>query len=1295
MKTKPSLLTFLLTACAVLATPLAQAASYYWDIDDTTAGAGGATPSGNWSTSGSTWSTSSNGTVSVSAYTTTAADDLLFSAGINATGSFTVSLADAQTAASLNFEEGTTTLSGASGSIALAGTGGKITTANGATAVIGAGTDTLLNGSQGLTKIGVGSLTINGTAASTFTGGLNVNGGTLALNYSNLLAPTDLINNGNALALGGGGNLTITSSPTGSTSQTLGNLTVNSGGGSLLVNPNNGTDTAITLGSITATASGGSFVVGRALSSGTGTLAITTTTDKDATGIYGGRVIFANGTANTGYDWATTVDVASPFSFSAYAGYTALDTATVGNVTNTNNSRITAGATLPASSNRTTNSLKFENPAANSTFDILAGNTLTLTSGGLLMTGANTNININNGSITAGDGTAPADLVIHQFNSAQPLSVGLTGGTLGNTPEILSNIVNNNGQPVTLVKNGPGSLRITGTNSFTGGVIVNQGSVDFGNLSLNNNPITFNANAFLYTNGAHTTTGGITLNNGSQVTVCNNNSGLTVNANVVGSGGLSAANGGQGAMTLTLNGTANTFTGPVRFTHSNGTQQCSINVASLPDTDTFGTGNITFGAGTVSSTSQNFSLASTAVAPLTLANRRFEMAGANVNQQINNASGQALTIQPDLLVTGSQAKNLILGGSGAGLSTFAGVIANHSSPTAPGTVPNGERKTANGNTLTLGSVEGISVGATITGSILAVGTTITAINPLTRVVTLSASYAGANNSNFNVGVLFTIPNVINSVSLTKSGTGTWVVSGNNTYSGPTLVSQGVLNIQHANALGATTTGTLVTSGAALQIQGGITVGNEAITLNGTGISTTGAMRNISGDNNYGGLVTLGSLSRIQSDAGTLTLSNTGTITGPNFGLTVGGAGNTTINSIIGTTSGALLKQGGGTLTLSNINTYSGTTTVSGGILAMGANNVIPDASNVSIDDGTFNAATFTDSAGSLDVTNANSTINLGTGAALAFANSSSVDWTGATLNITGTFVSGASLRFGTDAAGLTDNQLLLISAAGFINFDLDVNGYLIATPDGGDMTPPTLTSITDNVSGGPINIGATVTYTVTFSEDIDDASVTAVDFDNDGSAGITVGAISETSPTSGVFTVAVTANSAGTLNLRIPTGAVIEDVALNDLVVPVTDDTIITVRNAYQTWALTNAISSAPGQDKDGDGVNNAIEFLLGGDVSTNDLSKLPEVTTTATDMIFTFERKRSSIDGITGCTIEVGTTLTGWPTTYTVGSNTAGSTAGVVVTENSPAGFDTITLTVPIGSDPKKFARLKANVTE
>jgi len=49
------------------------------------------------------------------------------------------------------------------------------------------------------------------------------------------------------------------------------------------------------------------------------------------------------------------------------------------------------------------------------------------------------------------------------------------------------------------------------------------------------------------------------------------------------------------------------------------------------------------------------------------------------------------------------------------------------------------------------------------------------------------------------------------------------------------------------------------------------------------------MNNVSGANTYGGPVTLGSDSRINSDSGTLTLNN-GTITGSGYDLSVGGAG---------------------------------------------------------------------------------------------------------------------------------------------------------------------------------------------------------------------------------------------------------------------------------------------------------------------------------------------------------------------------------------------------------------------
>lgn len=139
--------------------------------------------------------------------------------------------------------------------------------------------------------------------------------------------------------------------------------------------------------------------------------------------------------------------------------------------------------------------------------------------------------------------------------------------------------------------------------------------------------------------------------------------------------------------------------------------------------------------------------------------------------------------------------------------------------------------------------------------------------------------------------------------------------------------------------------------------------------------------------------------------------------------------------------------------------------------------------------------------------------------------------------------------------------------------------------------------------------------------------------------------------------------------------------------------TFVESTSLYATWASTNATSGTVADDFDGDGVANAVEFLLGGDKNTNDLSKLPQVSTTATDLIFTFQRKRSSTAGVSSCVIEVGTALTGWPTTFTVGTDTGNSTPGVTITENSPADFDTITLTLPKGTDPKKFARLKLTV--
>jgi autotransporter-associated beta strand protein len=174
-------------------------------------------------------------------------------------------------------------------------------------------------------------------------------------------------------------------------------------------------------------------------------------------------------------------------------------------------------------------------------------------------------------------------------------------------------------------------------------------------------------------------------------------------------------------------------------------------------------------------------------------------------------------------------------------------------------------------------------------------------------------------------------------TLTKDGSGTLTLSGANTYQGLTTISAGVVVANHDNALGSVAGGVTVANNAALQLAGARSIGAEALTLNGTGISNDGALRNPSGNDVYAGLVTLGSATRINSDADTLTLNNAGTITGPTYGLTVGGAGNTTINGIIGTTSGTVTKDGAGTLTLSGASTYTGVTTIKAGTVLLGAN----------------------------------------------------------------------------------------------------------------------------------------------------------------------------------------------------------------------------------------------------------------------------------------------------------------------------------------------------------------------
>ena len=113
------------------------------------------------------------------------------------------------------------------------------------------------------------------------------------------------------------------------------------------------------------------------------------------------------------------------------------------------------------------------------------------------------------------------------------------------------------------------------------------------------------------------------------------------------------------------------------------------------------------------------------------------------------------------------------------------------------------------------------------------------------------------------------------------------------------------------------TSTVVANGATLQLQGGITVATDSLTLNGPGSTgTNGALESVNGTNTWSVPITLGSTSSIGADVSSnLIINQAITDNGKAYGVNIVGSGaiqyaGTTSNSYTGTT-----QVFGGTLQL--------------------------------------------------------------------------------------------------------------------------------------------------------------------------------------------------------------------------------------------------------------------------------------------------------------------------------------------------------------------------------------------
>ena len=335
-------------------------------------------------------------------------------------------------------------------------------------------------------------------------------------------------------------------------------------------------------------------------------------------------------------------------------------------------------------------------------------------------------------------------------------------------------------------------------------------------------------------------------------------------------------------------------------------------------------------------------------------NRVIDLSAANNGAYIDQSGAGLLKFTSDLTATGVGAKTLVLQGSTAGSGELAGAVVDN--PTTGSTLlSTGFAAATPTTTITLNSVTGISAGASISGTGIADGTTVTAVNAGTRVVTLSVATTGTGTAGDGI----TVTGVTNPTGLRKEGSGTWTLSGANTYSGSTLINVGTLVVSNASGLGSAAAGTSIPGNGlfgTLALTGGITITGEALVLGARQDAIIDAphVSNLAGNNTWTGDVTfdVGGLDyNLESQAGLLTMSGqitAGTLTG-NRNLKLMGAGNGEVSGVINNGTNVtpatvrVTKTGAGTWTLNNANTYTGATNVNQGTLVIGSTGSI-DAS---------------------------------------------------------------------------------------------------------------------------------------------------------------------------------------------------------------------------------------------------------------------------------------------------------------------------------------------------------------
>ncbi len=642
---------------------------------------------------------------------------------------------------------------------------------------------------------------------------------------------------------------------------------------------------------------------------------------------------------------------------------------------------------------------------------------------------------------------------------------------------------------------GPGTVNISGADTFTGGVTMQGGLLNIGSAtalgantsaltisSANSVPVSIDNTSgaaltignsqnwqsnftFVGTNNL-TVSGAVSLNGTVDLTVAAKT--LTVSGVMSGYGQFTPSGPG----TMTLSG-ANTYGGTTTLT--------SGSPLNLNNATALGTSNFIINGGTFDNTSG---------AAITFGNYNSQNWNSsftfNGSNSLNTGSGEVtLGITPTVTVA---ANTLTIGGeitdnslgygltkAGAGALVLSGVGAYGGVSTVnAGTLEFTTESSLYNNVNTNWTASNIVVnsGATLA---LGVGTgqftasdvqTISAIGSATGGF-LGGSYLGLDTS----AGAFVYGNVIadtnggaNSLGLVKLGANELTLSGANTYSGGTILNAGTLGIGNATALGA----------GPLTISGGTSIDN-----------TSGAALTLANNNAqvWNGNFTYLGTNALNMGTGAVTLGANVTIAVNGNTLTEGGA----ISGAYG-----LTFINGGTIVLSGANTYTGGTVMNVGNLSISADNNLgaapaTAATNLTLTGGTLDATgTFTLAATRNVLLNENAPINVSNGNTLTIAGvigdggkgyGVTAEGSGGTLVLAGanTYSGVNTVQGGSTLSISADNNLGAVPVAA--KTDIQLNGGTLEATSSFTLSANRQIYMT-NTGGNAINVtsGNTLTY---------------------------------------------------------------------------------------------------------------------------------------------------------------------------------------------------------------------------